>query len=235
MRVLVVDDERLARTELRRLLAAHPDVEVAGEARDADDAKAQIGTLHPDLVFVDVQMPGRSVFTVLAEIDELPAVVFTTAYDQYALKAFEVSALDYLLKPIVPARLAEALGRVRERLASADAEVPREYLQQVFVADGDRCWLVLTGDITLLEAEGNYTRLYFGAERPLVLRSLNQLEQRLDPRHFFRASRKHIVNLRHVEGVTPWVTKGLRVRLKGGHQVEMSRRQTQAFKEKLGI
>jgi two-component system, LytTR family, response regulator len=233
MRALLVDDERLARTELRRLLAAHPDVEVAGEARDADEAKARIEELRPDLVFVDVQMPGRSVFTVLAEIDDLPAVVFTTAYDQYALKAFEVSALDYLLKPIVPARLAEALGRVLSRLD--ETETPREYLQQVFVADGERCWLVLTSDITLLEAEGNYTRLYFGAERPLVLRSLNQLEQRLDPRHFFRASRKHAINLRHVEGVTPWVTKGLRVRLKGGHEVEMSRRQTQAFKEKLGI
>jgi two-component system LytT family response regulator len=233
IRALIVDDERLARAELRRLLAAHPDVEVAGEARDGDDAQARLAELHPDVLFLDVEMPGKSVFTLLAELDTVPWVVFTTAYDHYALKAFEVSAVDYLLKPIVPERLAEALARVRERVSAP--EVSREYLQQIFVADGERCWLVLASDLSLLESEGNYTRLHFGNERPLILRALNQLEQRLDPRHFFRASRKHLINLRHVEGVTPWVTKGLRVTLKGGREVEMSRRQTQAFKEKLGI
>ena len=166
MKALVIDDERLARLELRRLLAAHPEVEIVGEARGGEEALALISKLGPDVIFLDIQMPGMSGFDLLERLEDLPQVIFTTAYDEYAIKAFEVNALDYLLKPIPPARLAAALAKVRPR-----ADKPR--LEQVFVRDGDRCWIVRLTDIFLLESEGNYTRVCFGSERPLIRRSLN--------------------------------------------------------------
>ena len=231
MKALLIDDERLARTELRRLLEKHPDIEIVGEARDSEEALAQIARLEPELLFLDIQLPGDNGFELLEKLDRVPLVIFTTAYDEYALKAFEVSALDYLLKPIAPDRLAAALakiGGVKPRSAvSGD--------QQIFVKDGDRCWFVAVGDIVLLESEGNYTRLYFGGHRPLVLRSLNYLEERLDPALFFRASRKHILNLKFIETMDAWANGGFLVRLKGNFEVEMSRRQAQKFKEAMSF
>jgi two-component system, LytTR family, response regulator len=228
MKALIVDDERLARLELRRLLATHPEVEIAGEARDGAEALSLIQQLAPDLLFLDIQMPGITGFELLERLDELPQVIFTTAYDEYAIKAFEVNALDYLLKPIVPARLAAALVRVRPR---AD----RGRLEQVFVRDGERCWIVRIPDIFLLESEGNYTRVYFGAERPLIRRSLNALEQQLDPAVFFRAGRKEIINLKWIDKVDIAVAGGLLITLRGGRTVEMSRRQSARLREILSL
>lgn len=237
MKALLVDDERLARQELRRLLAAHPDVAIVGEAADAEAAEALIAALRPDLLFLDVQMPGGSGFDLLERLDAAPLVLFTTAYDRYALQAFEVNALDYLLKPVEPARLAAALARVRARLAAA-VPAPAGRLgpdDQVFVKDGERCWFVRLGEVRLMESEGNYTRLYFGGERALVLRSLSALEARLDPAVFFRASRRHLVNLRHVARIDPWLGGALRLTLDGGPQVDMSRRQAQAFRDRRSL
>jgi two-component system LytT family response regulator len=169
MRALIIDDERLARAELTRLLAAHPEIEIAGEARNGEEALDLIAKLVPDLLFLDIQMPGMTGFELLERLDQVPQVIFTTAYDQYAIHAFEVSALDYLLKPIAPNRLAAALAKLRPR-------PERLRLEQVFVRDGDRCWIVRLPDIFLLESEGNYTRLHFAGERPLIRRSLNALE-----------------------------------------------------------
>lgn len=231
MKALLIDDERLARTELRRLLEKHPEIEISGEARNAEEALEQIGRLEPELLFLDIQMPGCNGFELLEQLDRVPLVVFTTAYDEYALRAFEVNALDYLLKPVAPDRLAAALARI-------SSGKPRPAVggdQQIFVKDGDRCWFVALRDIVLLESEGNYTRLYFGANRPLVLRSLNYLEERLDPALFFRASRKHILNLKFIEGIDAWANGGFLVRLKGSFQVEMSRRQAQKFKEVMSL
>jgi two-component system, LytTR family, response regulator len=194
MKALIIDDERLARVELKRLLGAHPEVEVVGEARSGEEALAMIAKLDPDLIFLDIQMPGMTGFDLLERLDDLPQVIFTTAYDEYALKAFEVNALDYLLKPVIPARLAAAIARVRPQTEPAR-------LEQVFVRDGDRCWIVRLPEIFLLESEGNYTRVYFGRERPLIRRSLNALEGQLDPAMFFRAGRKEIVNLKWIEKV----------------------------------
>jgi two-component system LytT family response regulator len=224
MKALIVDDERLGRAELRRLLEPHPEVEIAGEARDAEEALALIEQIQPDLLFLDIQMPGRNG---LEQLDRVPLVIFTTAYDEYALKAFEVNALDYLLKPVSPERLDAALARAAVR----KAKPVMDGSQRIFVKDGERCWFVTLSDVVLLESEGNYARLYFGGNRPLVLRSLNYLEERLDPATFFRASRKHILNLRFIEGIDPWANGGFLVRLKGGFEVEMSRRQAQKFKE----
>ena len=178
MKALIIDDERLARYELRRLLAVHPEVVVIGEAGNMPDGLAAIAELQPDLIFLDVQMPGGSGFDLLAALEATPAVIFTTAFDQYAIKAFDVSALDYLLKPIEPARLAHALAKY-ERLADAPKARPQASDGKVFIKDGERCWFVALEQIVLFESEGNYTRVYFDHNRPLLLRSLNQLEARL--------------------------------------------------------
>jgi len=228
MKVILVDDERLARLELRRLLAAHPEVEIVGEARSGEEALEVIPKLPSDAIFLDVQMPGMSGFDLLERLEDLPQVIFTTAYDEYALKAFEVSALDYLLKPVAPARLAEALRRVRPRALPGR-------LEQVFVRDGDRCWIVRLPDIFLLESEGNYTRVYFASERPLIRRSLNALEEQLDPAMFFRAGRKEIVNLKWIDKVDLSVAGGLAVTLRGGRTIEMSRRQSARLREILSL
>lgn len=231
MKALIVDDERLGRAELRRLLEFHSEIEIAGEARDAEEALALIEQIQPDLLFLDIQMPGRSGFDLLEQLDRVPLVIFTTAYDEYALQAFEVNALDYLLKPVSPERLAAALARA----AARKAKPVMAGSQRIFVKDGERCWFVALSDVVLLESEGNYARLYFGSHRPLVLRSLNYLEERLDPATFFRASRKRILNLRFIEGLDAWANGGFLVRLKGGFEVEMSRRQAQKFKEVMSL
>ena len=228
MRALIIDDERLARAELARLLSAHPEIEIAGEARNGEEALSEIARLSPDLLFLDIQMPGMTGFELLDRLDDVPQVIFTTAYDQYAIRAFEVNALDYLLKPIAPERLAAALARLRPRPKAGR-------LDQVFVRDGDRCWIVRVPDIFLLESEGNYTRVWFGAERPLIRRSLNALEAQLDPALFFRAGRKEILNLKWIDKVDLSVNGGLTVTLRGGRAVEMSRRQSTRLKEILSL
>lgn len=229
LRVLLVDDERLARAELRRLLRAHPEVEIVGEAVDAADGLRRIAELAPDLVFLDVQMPGGSGFDMLAALDTAPDVVFTTAYDAYALQAFEVNALDYLQKPVQAARLAAALARCTLRQARIPAACP-EAQRKLFIRDGERCWFVALDDVRLFEAEGNYARVYFDAHRPLILRSLKQLEERLAPQRFFRASRSHLVNLDHVERATPNDAGGFDLLLRGGGAVEVSRRRAAEFR-----
>jgi two-component system LytT family response regulator len=243
MKALLIDDERLARNELRRLLAAHPDIEIVGEAVDVDDALAQCGRLKPELLFLDVQMPGADGFSLLERLDApLPAVIFTTAYDEFAVKAFEFNALDYLLKPVDPNRLAAALEKLRLRSAGGaapgEAPAPTHRLSledKVFVREGDRCWFVPVKNIRLLESEGNYTRVHFDDSKPQLFRSLTAMEERLDAKHFFRANRKQVINLAWVEGIEPWFSGGLLVRLKGGIKVELSRRQAQDFRERMSL
>jgi two-component system LytT family response regulator len=242
MKALIVDDERLARNELRRLLAAHADIEIVGEAVDVEDARAKIGGLKPELIFLDVQMPGADGFSLLEQLEPpLPLVVFTTAYDEFAVKAFEFSALDYLLKPVDPNRLVAALEKVRPRgtatpLPAGGAATHRLTSEdKVFVREGDRCWFVPVKNLRLLESEGNYTRLYFDDHQPQLFRSLTAMEERLDSRNFFRANRKQLINLAWVEGIEPWFSGGLLVKLKGGMKVELSRRQAQDFRERMSL
>ncbi|MGC4054406.1 MAG: response regulator [Paludibaculum sp.] len=236
MKAILVDNERLARMELRRLLAAHPDIEIVAEAANAEEAEILIGSLEPEVLFLDVQMPGRSGFDLLASLERAPHTIFVTAYDEYALRAFEFSAVDYLLKPVAPERLAAALVRLSSSGPPAEAAATRiPATQQIFVRDGERCWFVRLSDVALFESEGNYTRLFFGSDRPLILRSLAYLEARLDPEIFFRASRRHIVNLRLIDTITPSVDGGYDLKLITGQQVEMSRRRAQEFREKMSI
>jgi len=243
IRAVIIDDERLARNELKKLLLEFPEIEVIAEAANANEGIEKIDSLNPDLIFLDIQMPGKTGFDMLAELDKAPDVIFTTAYDDYALKAFEVNALDYLLKPVEPKRLADAIQKLhleddREPIAEEDIPVNRSLLHeqdQVFVKDGERCWFVKLSDIRLFESVGNYAKVYFGPNKPLILKSLNALEERLDEKVFFRANRKHIVNLRLIEKIEPYFNGGLLLELKGGEKIEVSRRQTVKFKEMMSL
>ena len=239
MKALIIDDERLARVELRRLLTPFKDINIVGEAVNVDDALNKITELNPELIFLDIQMPGKNGFELLEELDSVPIVVFTTAYDEYALKAFEYNAMDYLLKPIEPRRLEDTIKKIIEKnrkttIQESESPVLKES-DQVFVKDGDRCWFVKLINVRLFESEGNYVRLYFEDNKPLILRTLNYLDERLDSKTFFRANRKHIVNLKWIENIEPWLNGGLLVKLKGGNKVEVSRRQAIKFKEMLSL
>jgi two-component system LytT family response regulator len=234
---LIIDDERLARKELMRLLEEHPSIEVVGEAMNADEAEKLIDELNPDLLFLDIQMPGRTGFELLQALESAPIVIFTTAYDEFAIKAFEVNALDYLVKPIQPERLAEAIRKAldKERARDGRREGKLGLNDQVFVKDGEKCWFVSLSNVRLFESDGNYIKVFFDTNRPMIHKSLNALDERLDERAFFRASRKHIINLSWVEGIEPWFNGGLMVRLKGGDKVEVSRRQAAKFKDMMSL
>ena len=241
MKALLIDDERLARNELRRMLVAHPDIEVMGEAVDVEDARQKIEALKPELIFLDIQMPGADGFSLLEQLEPpLPAVIFTTAYDEFAVKAFDFNALDYLLKPVDPNRLIAALEKLRShRGASEDGNAQSQHRltleDKVFVRESERCWFVPVKNIRLLESEGNYTRVHFDNCKPQLFRSLSAMEARLDPKHFFRANRKQVIALAWVEDIEPWFSGGLLVKLKGGLKVELSRRQAQDFREKMSL
>ncbi len=242
MKTLLIDDERLARNELRRLLAVHPEIEIVGEAADAEAAREAIARLRPELVFLDVQMPGEDGFALLESLEApLPHVIFATAYDEFAVKAFEFNALDYLLKPVDPARLSAALGKLETGGGSGGGagEPGRtgrlEAHDKVFVRQGDHCWFVEVRSIRLLESEGNYTRVHFESAQPLLFRSLNAMEERLDAKMFFRANRRQVINLEWIDTIEPWFSGGLLVQIKGGPKVELSRRQAQEFREQLSL
>jgi two-component system, LytTR family, response regulator len=199
-----------------------------------------VNELNPDLLFLDIQMPGKTGFQLLEELDAVPFVVFTTAYDEFALKAFEVNALDYLLKPIQAERLSETVSKIldKERSKSSAARNADKKLglnDQVFVKDGDRCWFVGLNNVRMFESDGNYIKVYFDNNRPMIHKSLNALDEKLDERAFFRASRKHIINLSWVEGIEQWFNGGLMVKLKGGDKVEVSRRQAAKFKDMMSL
>ena len=240
---IIVDDERLARNELKKMLTDYPEIEIIGEAGNVDDALKLIEELGPDILFLDIQMPAKTGFDLLAELDTVPTVIFTTAHDEYALKAFEVNALDYLLKPIDPKRLSDAIQKVmfleeREIVNNENRSENKSFLNdgdQVFVKDGEKCWFVKLSEIRLFESVGNYARVFFGTNKPLILKSLNSLEERLDPKTFFRANRKHIVNLRMIEKVEPFFNGGLLLEIKGGEKIEVSRRQAVRFKEMMSL
>ncbi|MGZ5136011.1 MAG: LytR/AlgR family response regulator transcription factor [Flavitalea sp.] len=243
IKAIIIDDERLARNELKKLLIDFPEIEVIAEAANASEGIERIENLNPELVFLDIQMPGKTGFDMLAELDRIPHVIFTTAYDEYALKAFEVNALDYLVKPVEPKRLADAIQKLhlqdgRENNHVNTINQNHSVLtesDQVFVKDGERCWFVKLSDIRLFESVGNYAKVYFGTHKPLILKSLNALEERLDEKTFFRANRKHIVNLRLIDKIEPYFNGGLLLEMKGGEKIEVSRRQTVKFKEMMSL
>lgn len=247
---IIIDDERLAREELKSVLSDFTEITVIGEAQNGDEGIEQINKLNPDLIFLDVNMPGMTGFEMLKKLESIPRVIFITAYDEFALKAFEVNALDYILKPIDPDRLSEAIEKLKER-EEAEFESLEELrisrkdrvlsaTDRVFIKDGERCYFVKLSEVRMLESDGNYVKVFFGKNRPLILRSLNSFESRLDPEQFFRANRKFIINLEWVHSIENWFNGGLRVEL--NHEidgkketVDISRRQAIRFKELLSL
>ncbi|WP_207955465.1 LytR/AlgR family response regulator transcription factor [Segetibacter sp. 3557_3] len=243
IRTIIIDDERLARNELKKLLQEFSEIEIIDEAANVNEGLEKIEQHSPDLIFLDIQMPGKTGFDLLEELERSPRVIFTTAYDEYALKAFEVNAFDYLLKPVEPRRLYDAIQKLHyeesKEPSSSGVIINRNTLlgenDQVFVKDGERCWFVKLNEIRLFESVGNYAKVFFAGNKPLILKSLNALEERLDDKVFFRANRKHIINMRWIDKIEPYFNGGLLLELKGGEKIEVSRRQTVKFKEMMSL
>jgi two-component system LytT family response regulator len=239
IKTIIIDDERLARNELRKILTDYPDIEIIDEAVNAEDAFEKIEVHQPQLIFLDIQMPGEKTgFDLLAMLDYSPKVIFTTAYNEFAIKAFEYNALDYLLKPIESARVLEAIQKAKKSI-SQDVYQAANKLglgSQVFVKDGERCWFVKLDEVRLFESVGNYAKVFFGNNKPLILKSLNALEERLDGNIFFRANRKHIINLQKIDNIDTLYNGGLRVKLQGGNEeIEISRRQAVKFRDNMSL
>jgi len=236
---VIVEDSRLARNELKELIKEFPNINVLGEAENIDDGVVLIQDTKPDLLFLDINMPEKDGFQLLEELDEAPMVIFTTAFDEYAIKSFEYNALDYLMKPINPKRFEAAIDKITARLNDRKvSEVPIEKLNensQIFIKDGEQCWLVKIENITLFEIVGNYTRIYFENNKPLLYKSLNQVEEKLPNSNYFRANRQQIINTNHIKNVIPWFSGKLKLEMINGIDVEVSRRQSQSFKERLSL
>ena len=245
MNALIVDDVRHAREELARLLKAFPEIHVVGEAVNAREARERIQALQPDLVFLDIQMPEETGFELLDSLGEkVPRIIFTTAYDAFALRAFEFGAVDYLLKPIAPKRLALALQRAcgsdshverTEDLESSFSDLPTRplgLLDKVLLGSSDRIAYVAVGSIIAAESLGAYSKVWLESGDLVIRRSLSVLEARLPTEFFMRANRSQLINLQHVQAVEPWFSGGLKLALTGGLTVELSRRQTKLFRER---
>jgi len=225
IKTVIIDDERSGRQELRLALQRYSDFELIGEAENAGDGKLLIETAAPDLIFLDIKMPEKSGFDLLESLDNVPFVIFITAFDQYAVQAFEVSALDYLLKPVRDERFAKAIEKVRRRLGTENSAD-----RKIFIKDGERCHLVRLDEIYRIESLENYTRLYFQGKKVLQRRSLRQWEKILDETVFFRVNRNEIINIRHIAEINQTAGGRLRLRLKTGELLEVSNRQTARFK-----
>ena len=233
IRTVLIEDSELARFELEHQLRAFPEIEIVGHAGDVAAAHTLIEAQAPDLLLLDIDLPGGNAFDLLERLEQIPQIIFTTAFDAYALQAFAYNTIDYLLKPIEPERLAQAIAKVRPPPSSARDRLTPD--SPIFVKDGERCFLVKVREVRLIEAIGNYSRLYFGAHSPMLYRALGAIEARLDPTVFFRCSRKHLVNLGYVETISPWINGGLQLRLKGGTEIEVSRRQSNRLRELLSL
>ncbi len=239
-RTVIVDDERLAREELKRLLKDFLEIEIIGEAKNGEEGLQMIEALQPDLVFLDVNMPGLNGFEMIQKLEVIPNVVFVSAYDEYAVKAFEVKALDYVLKPVDPQRLQQAIGKIKARdeevnfmsdLAMPSQEKLLDIEDHVFIKDGEKCFFIPLSKVRMFESDGNYVKVFFDQSKPLILRSLNSLEERLSPKSFFRANRKYIINLHWITAVENWFNGGLQVTIRDQEKIEISRRQAIRFKE----
>src|SRR5690606_25639052 len=238
MKVLIVDDSRLARKELSEQVAEQAALQGVAEASDVATAVEAINKYKPDLVLLDIHLPDGDGFDVLEQSDFTPQVIFTTAYEQHALRAFEFNALDYLLKPVTAERLQQALKRF-EKTIEAAAPVTTQKIKtrndQIFIRDGEHCHFVRLHELRLLSVEGNYLRLFFRDTKALLNRSLNYIEERFDPSLFFRANRQQVVNMDYVARIEPWVNDGLLLVLKDGTKVEVSRRQARELKQRMEL
>nr|WP_321228148.1 LytTR family DNA-binding domain-containing protein [uncultured Psychroserpens sp.] len=244
LKAVIVEDSRLARNELKELIKTHQEIELLGEAENVDDGFKLINETKPDLLFLDINMPEKDGFELLEMLDDVPITIFTTAFDEYAIKSFEYNAFDYLLKPINQKRFSKSIEKVIEN-ATKDSEIKisedeskEDVLnldKQIFIKDGEKCWLVKIQDITLFEIVGNYTRVFFENNKPLIYKSLAQIEEKLPSEVFFRANRQQIINIHHVKKVISWFNGKLKIEMQSGEEIEISRRQSYLFKEQLSF
>lgn len=239
IKAIIVEDSRLARNELKELLKVHSDIELLGEAENVDLGYELLMEKRPDLLFLDINMPEKDGFELLEMLDEVPVTIFTTAFDEYAIKSFEYNALDYLLKPINQKRFDLAIEKVKQRLQDDTAEVADKIhlkeSSQIFIKDGEKCWLVKIGEISHFEIVGNYSRVYFQDERPMLYKSLNQIEEKLPDASFFRVNRQQIVNINYIKEMVPWFNGKLKLIMENGEEIEVSRRQSSLFKDKMSF
>ena len=239
IRAVIVEDSRLARNELKVLIENYGGIELVGEAGNVDDGYELIQRTEPELLFLDINMPEKDGFELLGMLDEVPLTIFTTAYDEFAIKSFEYNTLDYLLKPVSEKRFGMAMDKLKAKLEKDSGNAPTTKAlspgSQIFIKDGESCWLVKIGDIFLFEIVGNYTRVHFGKEKPLLYKSLNQLEGKLPEEIFFRANRQQIVNTDAIQNVIPWFNGKLKLTLNNGEEVEVSRRQSYIFKDRMSL
>jgi len=236
---VIVEDSRLARNELKELLKSHADIELVGEAENVDKGVQLIKKTNPELLFLDINMPEKDGFELLELLDDVPITIFTTAFDEYAIKSFEYNALDYLLKPINQKRFDQAMDKVKMRLeGTTDIATDENRLNensQIFIKDGDRCWLLKIGNISHFEIVGNYTRVFFEDEKPMLYKSLNQIEEKLPEAHFFRVNRQQLVNTNYIKDVVPWFNGKLKLTMQNGDEIEVSRRQSYLFKDRMSF
>ncbi|MUU79559.1 LytR/AlgR family response regulator transcription factor [Winogradskyella endarachnes] len=239
LKAVIVEDSRLARNELKELFKAHKEIELIGEAANVDDGFTLINRTNPDLLFLDINMPEKDGFELLEMLDEVPITIFTTAFDEYAIKSFEYNAFDYLLKPISQKRFTSSITKVLEKEhTETDTNKKSGGLsldKQIFIKDGDNCWLVKIKDISLFEIVGNYTRVFFDNNKPLIYKSLAQIEEKLPQDVFFRANRQQIININHVNKVVSWFNGKLKIEMNSGEEIEISRRQSYIFKDQLSF
>ncbi len=230
-KTIIIDDERLAREEVKRALSNYPEFVVLGEAANADDAIVLIEKERPDLIFLDIHMPEKSGFDLLEELTVVPEVVFTTAYDQYAVKAFEVNAIDYLVKPLRDERFGISIEKIQATFAKREAKrdaLPMHH--KIFIKDGEKCFFIPLTDIRLIQSMDNYARLFFGDEKAMIKRSLNLLAEKLDPTVFFRINRSQIINTQYIKEIHPYFNNKLQITLTSGESLEVSSRQSAKFK-----
>jgi len=235
---IIVEDSELARLELKNLLNAYPEIKLIGEVEDVKSAVNIIASRSPDLVFMDIDILGGNAFDVLAQLDIIPALIFTTAFDKFALDAFEFNTVDYLLKPLKKEHLERALGKLnfKHKMTPSDkSEHALSANSQFFIKDGEKCWLVKVNDVRFIEAVGNYSRVCFSNHSPMHYSSLQKIEKRLNPTQFFRINRQQLVNLNYVTSIEPWITGGLKLTLSCGTILEVSRRQTSNFKQLMSL
>lgn len=232
MKAIIVEDSRLARTELKDLLQAHPQIKLCGEAESPRAALPIILAERPDLFFLDINMPGKNGFELLEELDYDPKIIFITAYADYALRSFEFSTVDYLLKPISAERLKIAINKLHT--LTEDTPKPTEEIleasSRVLLREGENCHWVQLDNIIYFESNGNYTYVFWEQNKALVYRTLGKIEERLPEKTFFRANRQQIININHIAKVDLWLNGSYKVILKTGLEIEISRRHTVRFK-----
>jgi two-component system LytT family response regulator len=240
LKAVIVEDSRLARNELKELIKEHKEIQLLGEAANVDDGYALIIETKPDVLFLDINMPEKDGFELLEMLDEVPIVIFTTAFDEYAIKSFEYNAFDYLMKPINQKRFSESIKKVIEKETNnLSPEIKNEHAlsldKQIFIKEGEKCWLVKIKDISMFEIVGNYTRVFFEHNKALIYKSLAQIEEKLPEDVFFRANRQQIININHVKKVVSWFNGKLKIEMNSGEEIEISRRQSYIFKEQLSF